>query len=65
VKAYASCECGTTRCPHEEGTIVAALSSARTWLLKLKFARVEHGTMLCVICRQPMELRVEKTEPAE
>lgn len=63
--AHARCECGETRCPHQEETARSVIDAARAWLLKLRFVRVEHGSLICVVCHAPMSIRVEKTALAE
>lgn len=57
--AYAQCECGETKCPQYETNVARLRDAARTWLVKLRFARVEHGNLICPICRTTMHVRID------
>lgn len=60
-EARAKCECGDTRCPQRDVVPDKAYASARAWLLKLKFAKVDDvGVLICRVCKT--ELRVLVSE---
>lgn len=59
MKARAECECGRTNCPQHEDTPARLRDAVRTWLVKLRFARIEHGNLICPICRTAMHVRID------
>jgi len=62
MRAFAHCECGRTSCPHPADSALVARSAATAWLLKFHFARMSHGSLVCVMCRGPFTIRVQDVE---
>lgn len=59
MKARAECECGKTDCPQRGDNVARLRDDTRTWLVKLRLAKVEHGNLICPICRTTMHVRID------